>query len=62
MRKNSSSTDATDPLIDAFIDSVWLEDGLSALTLAAYRRDLQALAKWLTLQGTDLAKIGRAHV
>ena len=26
--------------IDAFIDAVWLEDGLSANTLAAYRRDL----------------------
>ena len=47
MRKNSSSTDTPDPLIDAFIDSVWLEDGLSALTLAAYRRDLNALALWL---------------
>ena len=62
MRKNSSSTDATDPLIDAFIDSVWLEDGLSALTLAAYRRDLQALANWLTLQGTDLAKASEADL
>ncbi len=56
MRKNSSSTDAIDPLIDAFIDSVWLEDGLSALTLAAYRRDLNALAGWLLTQHTDLSR------
>ena len=62
MRKNSSSTDATDPLIDAFIDSVWLEDGLSALTLAAYRRDLQALAQWLALQGSELAKASEADL
>lgn len=55
MHKNSSSTDTTDPLIDAFIDSVWLEDGLSALTLAAYRRDLSALAQWLRTQHTSLA-------
>ena len=55
MRKNSSSTDTPDPLIDAFIDSVWLEDGLSALTLAAYRRDLNALALWLHTQNTALA-------
>jgi len=55
MRKNSSSTDTPDPLIDAFIDSVWLEDGLSALTLAAYRRDLNGLALWLHAQQSSLA-------
>ena len=55
MRKSSSSTDTPDPLIDAFIDSVWLEDGLSALTLAAYRRDLNGLALWLHTQHSSLA-------
>ena len=30
---------ASQPDIDAFIDAVWLEDGLSANTLVAYRRD-----------------------
>ncbi|MFY7930578.1 MAG: site-specific integrase, partial [Oligoflexus sp.] len=30
---------ATD-CIDAFADALWLESGLSANTLAAYRRDL----------------------
>jgi integrase/recombinase XerD len=33
--------------IDRFIDALWIEDGLSPLTLAAYRRDLQSLAGWL---------------
>jgi integrase/recombinase XerD len=33
--------------IDRFVDAVWLEDGLSANTLAAYRRDLAGLAQWL---------------
>ena len=33
--------------IDAFIDAVWLEDGLSRNTLAAYRRDLSLYAHWL---------------
>ena len=33
--------------IDAFIDAVWLEDGLAANTLAAYRRDLTAFAAWI---------------
>ncbi|WP_029523931.1 site-specific tyrosine recombinase XerD [Polaromonas glacialis] len=33
--------------IDAFIDALWLEDGLSHNTLAAYRRDLSLYAVWL---------------
>ena len=37
---------ANDELIDAFIDALWLEDGLAANSLAAYRRDLRALAAW----------------
>ncbi len=43
-----------DPLIDRFIDALWLEDGLSANTLAAYRRDLTQLARWLHGQGVAL--------
>lgn len=34
--------------IDAFIDALWLEDGLSSNTLAAYRRDLLQYEQWLT--------------
>ncbi|HBI82289.1 MAG TPA: site-specific tyrosine recombinase XerD, partial [Alcaligenaceae bacterium] len=33
--------------VSAFIDSVWLEDGLAANSLAAYRRDLVAFEQWL---------------
>ena len=33
--------------IDTFIDALWLEDGLSNNTLAAYRRDLTLYATWL---------------
>ena len=33
--------------IDAFIDAMWLEDGLSTNTLAAYRRDLAGYSHWL---------------
>jgi integrase/recombinase XerD len=33
--------------IDTFIDALWLEDGLSKNTLAAYRRDLSLYADWL---------------
>ena len=34
-----------DPAIDQYIDEVWLQKGLSDNTLAAYRRDLRALAE-----------------
>jgi integrase/recombinase XerD len=38
---------ATAAVIDPFIDALWIEDGLSPLTLAAYRRDLSLYARWL---------------
>jgi integrase/recombinase XerD len=34
--------------IDTFVDSLWLEDGLSKNTLEAYRRDLNLYVVWLT--------------
>lgn len=34
-------------LTDRFFDHLWLEDGLSDLTLSAYRRDLKAFGAWL---------------
>jgi integrase/recombinase XerD len=33
--------------IDAFIDALWLEEGLARNTLAAYRRDLTLYCHWL---------------
>jgi integrase/recombinase XerD len=38
---------ASQHAIDAFIDAIWLEEGLSKNTLAAYRRDLVLYGKWL---------------
>jgi len=49
-----SAAAAPDVAIDAFLDALWLEDGLSANTLAAYRRDLTQLASWLRAQGVAL--------
>lgn len=47
-----AATAAAPPLtaeavIDAFVDALWLEDGLASNSLAAYRRDLKQLADWL---------------
>ncbi|WP_198969488.1 site-specific tyrosine recombinase XerD [Xylophilus sp. ASV27] len=48
--------------IDAFIDALWLEDGLSRNTLAAYRRDLTLYAAWLQEQGLALDDSGEQHL
>ena len=40
--------------IDAFIDALWLEEGLSRNTLGAYRQDLTLFARWLKDQGSKL--------
>jgi integrase/recombinase XerD len=52
-----------DASVDAFIDAIWLEEGLSKNTLSAYRRDLNLFAVWLlgdrqrSLVGTTAADI-----
>ena len=43
----ASALAASTAAIDRFADAVWLEDGLAANTLAAYRRDLTLSAAWL---------------
>ena len=50
MSETAALLAASQAVIDRFIDALWLEDGLSALTLAAYRRDLGLLAVWLHSQ------------
>ena len=43
--------DTSAAAIDRFIDALWIEDGLAANTLAAYRRDLTMLGDWLAKRG-----------
>jgi integrase/recombinase XerD len=47
----SQPTPESSAEIDRFIDAIWIEDGLSSNTLAAYRRDLTLYAQWLAGQG-----------
>jgi integrase/recombinase XerD len=51
-----------DPLVDRFLDALWLEDGLARNTLAAYRRDLDALGRWLTSRDSSLPTAGEADL
>ena len=61
MRKSSSSTEQH-PLVDAFIEALWLEGGLSPNTLAAYRRDMQGFSQWLEAQDLHLDNAGEHDV
>ncbi len=50
-------------IVDRFIDALWIEDGLAANTLAAYRRDLTLLGDWLDRSGhADLAAATEADL
>lgn len=46
-KKTVKTTFESSHAIYAFLDAVWLEDGLADNTLSAYRRDITAFAQWL---------------
>ncbi|NRN27189.1 site-specific tyrosine recombinase XerD [Photorhabdus heterorhabditis subsp. aluminescens] len=45
------------PLIEQFLDAIWLEHDLAENTLVSYRLDLQALDNWLVHYGHDLLSV-----
>ncbi len=51
-----------DAEIDAFVDALWLEEGLSRNTLTAYRRDLTLYARWLQGRGRTLLQSTEADL
>ncbi|WMN18860.1 MULTISPECIES: site-specific tyrosine recombinase XerD [Pseudomonas] len=50
------------PLIDRFLDALWLEKGLSDNTRGAYRSDLALFNGWLQEQGVELPGAGRESI
>ena len=48
--------------VDRFLDSIWMEHGLSKNTLNAYRNDLKQLSKWCQIKSLDLLKVSRADI
>jgi integrase/recombinase XerD len=55
-----SKAAAAPPLVERYLDILWVERGLSDNSLSAYRRDLAALAKWLDSEGRgDLEDVRR---
>lgn len=47
------------PMIDRFLDALWLEKGLSDNTRASYRSDLALFNGWLQDKGIDLMSVSR---
>jgi integrase/recombinase XerD len=49
-------------VIEAFLDALWMERGLAANTLAAYRADLRHAAGWLGRRGLTLHQATRVDL
>ena len=63
MNPNAPFDSPGNPSLDGFIDALWLEDGLSPNTLAAYRRDMRLYADWLaTTHGLALLDTREHHL
>ena len=63
LRQSSPSEEpVVEVTIDSFLDAIWMERGLSANTLSAYRADLKALSEWLEKRGVSLQKATRADL
>lgn len=48
--------------LDAFIDHLWLEDGLAKNTLESYRADLSQFATWLAQSKLTLLEASQANI
>lgn len=48
--------------LDAFLDAIWLADGLAAHTLSNYRRDLLQWMDWLSPRGRDSLQAGSEDI
>ncbi|MGI9289711.1 MAG: site-specific tyrosine recombinase XerD [Gammaproteobacteria bacterium] len=53
---------SAEAIIDKFLDAIWMERGLSANTLGAYRADLVALRRWLAERDTGLIQASRSDL
>ena len=58
----TANTDSADPAVSRFLDAAGRERGLSENTLAAYRADLTALARWLAERNVPIMRTTRADL
>ncbi len=62
MSDSSFALPADQPVIEAFLDTLWVEHGLSENTLSAYRNDLLGLSKWLSKATVNITEAQRDHL
>jgi integrase/recombinase XerD len=53
---------SSSPVIQQYLDNVWLEKGLSRHTLSAYRSDLDHFFHWLEPQNINLAQVSKSDI
>jgi integrase/recombinase XerD len=57
-----SASNSAEVVIDKFLDAIWMERGLSANTLGAYRADLISLRRWLAERDVSLIYATRSDL
>jgi integrase/recombinase XerD len=58
----ADASNSTEAVIDKFLDAIWMERGLSANTLGAYRADLVSLRRWLADRDVSLVYATRSDL
>ena len=48
------------PLLNRYLNSLWVEKGLSDHTIAAYERDLRRFGEWLAVRDVNVEQVDRA--
>lgn len=62
MTQLDSLTTQNSALIEAWLNALWVEKGLSDNTLSSYRRDLEAFNGWLVQTQLPLTSVTRHHL
>jgi integrase/recombinase XerD len=62
VENEASASNSSEAIIDKFLDAIWMERGLSANTLGAYRADLVALRRWLAERDVSLIYATRSDL
>ena len=55
-------SDSDRQILDAFIDNIWIEKGLSQNTLDSYKSDLEQFSIWLEKNNLSFTKTSKKEV
>lgn len=62
VKGEAAASNSSEAVIDKFLDAIWMERGLSANTLGAYRADLVSLRRWLAERDVSLIYATRSDL